>query len=263
MLGAGASNTTIARLLVKAGADPARIVMFDSRGALHAGRTDVRDDPRYSRKWELALATNPSRIEDRREAVRGADVIISLSRPDPTTIRPEWIRSMARDPIVFACANPVPEIYPHAAREAGAAIVATGRGDFPNQVNNSLGFPAVLKGALLVRARAVTDTMAIAAARSIARSAERRGVSAEHIVPLMDEDHVFPEEAARVAMQAIEDGVARRHMSYEEAYARAEHDIAAARRSLRMLMDEGLIEPPPVEMIREALDEAVRAVRRG
>jgi malate dehydrogenase (oxaloacetate-decarboxylating) len=131
MLGAGASNTTIARLIVKAGGDAEKIVMFDSKGALHAGRGDLRDDPDEYRKWELARTTNPDRIESKEKAVAGADVIISLARPDPTTIRPEWIRSMARDPVVFACANPVPEIYPHAAREAGAVVVATGRGAGP------------------------------------------------------------------------------------------------------------------------------------
>jgi malate dehydrogenase (oxaloacetate-decarboxylating) len=260
MLGAGASNTTIARLVIAAGGDPAKIVMFDSRGALHRGRSDIEADRRFYRKWELCLETNPSGVDDKRKAVEGADVIISLSRPDPRTIRPEWVRSMARDPIVFACANPVPEIYPHAARKAGAAVVATGRGDFPNQVNNSLGFPGILKGALLVRATGITDAMAIEAAHAIARAARVRGISADRIVPRMGEDVLFPEEAARVAVQAVKDGVARRPLTYEEARARAESDIADSRALIHHMMDEGLIKRPPASMIREALEEAVGRV---
>jgi malate dehydrogenase (oxaloacetate-decarboxylating) len=237
------------------------MIIFDSRGSLHAGRTDVRDDPRFYRKWELCRKTNPGAVDDRAEAVRGADVIIALSRPDPSTIKPEWIRSMARDPVVFACANPVPEIYPYAARAAGAAVVATGRGDFPNQVNNSLGFPGILKGALLVRATSVTDAMAIEAARAIAEAAEARGITPENIVPRMGEDVLFPQEAARVAMQAIRDGVARRQMSYEQAHDAAQADITDARNMIHHLMDEGYIRRPPVEMIEEALAEAVRSIR--
>jgi malate dehydrogenase (oxaloacetate-decarboxylating) len=262
MLGAGASNTTIARLIIMAGGDPGKIVMFDSRGSLHRGREDVRSDPRFYRKWELCEATNPDGIRDKDAAVRGADVIIALSRPDPTTVRPEWIRSMARDPIVFACANPVPEIYPHAAKQAGAAIVATGRGDFPNQVNNSLGFPGILKGALIVRATGVTDSMAIEAARAIAEAARERGISPENIVPRMGEDMLFPMEAARVAMQAIRDGVARRKMTYDQVHGMAERDIAESRKAIHHLMDEGYIRRPPVEMIEEALSEAVRVIGR-
>ena len=263
MLGAGASNTTIARLIVKAGGDPSKMVIFDSRGSLHAGRTDIRDDPRFYRKWELCESTNPGAIEDHAEAVRGADAIIALSRPDPRTIEPDWIRSMARDPIVFACANPVPEIYPHAARAAGAAVVATGRGDFPNQVNNSLGFPGILKGALLVRATSVTDAMAIEAARAIAEAARARGITPENIVPRMGEDALFPLEAARVAMRAIADGVARVEMTSEQALERARTDIEEARSMIHHLMDRGYIRRPPVELVEEALAEAVASVRSG
>ncbi len=263
MLGAGASNTTIARLIIKAGGDPGKMIIFDSKGSLHAGRTDVRDDARFYRKWELCERTNPGAIDDKAEAVRGADVIIALSRPDPSTIKPDWIRSMARDPVVFACANPVPEIYPYAARAAGAAVVATGRGDFPNQVNNSLGFPGILKGALLVRATSVTDAMAIEAARAIAEAAEARGITPESIVPRMGEDVLFPKEAARVAMQAIRDGVARRQLSYEQVHEKARSDIDDARSMIHHLMDEGYIRRPPVELIEEALADAVASIQGG
>jgi malate dehydrogenase (oxaloacetate-decarboxylating) len=255
--GAGASNTTIASLILQAGADPARVVMFDSRGSLHAGRADIEADPRFYRKWELCRTTNLGRIGDVADALKGADVLISLSRPGPDVIRPDWVRGMAKNAIVFACANPVPEIYPHAAKEAGALIVATGRGDFPNQVNNSLGFPGILKGALLVRAKKITDAMAIAAAKTIAGFAERQGLSPDHIMPRMTDQAVFAETAAAVARQAEADGVARRPMPPDRVLARAGKDIADAHAALEMLMTSGLIPPPPEAMIRRCLDAAI------
>jgi malate dehydrogenase (oxaloacetate-decarboxylating) len=257
--GAGASNTTIARLILQAGADPARVAMFDSRGGLHRGRGDVEADPRFYRKWELCQATNPARVNDVAEALQGADVLISLSKPGPGVIKPEWVRGMAKNAIVFACANPVPEIYPHEAKEAGALVVATGRGDFPNQVNNSLGFPGILKGALLVRAKKITDAMAIAAARTIAAFAERQGLSPDRIMPLMTDEAVFAETAAEVARQAATDGVARRALTPAQVLERARKDIADAHATLEMLMTSGLIAPPPEAMIRRCLDVAIAA----
>ncbi len=258
--GAGASNTTIARLILLAGADPSRVVMFDSRGGLHAARADIEGDSRFYRKWEICQATNPDQISDIEQALKGADVLISLSRPGPDVIRPEWVAGMADKAIVFACANPVPEIYPHAAKAAGALVVATGRGDFPNQVNNSLGFPGILKGALLVRARKITDAMAIAAAETIAAFAERQGLSPDHIMPLMTDQAVFAETAAAVARQAIEDGVARRPLPPEQVQELAKQDIAAAQTALELLMTSGLIVSPPEEMIQRCLDQAIAAV---
>ena len=258
--GAGASNTTIARLILLAGADPAKVAMFDSRGGLHAGRADIEADARFYRKWELCQATNPGRVNDVAAALAGADVLISLSKPGPGVIRPEWVRGMAKNAIVFACANPVPEIYPHAAKAAGALVVATGRGDFPNQVNNSLGFPGILKGSLLVRAKKITDAMAIAAARTIAGFAERRGLSPERIMPLMTDEAVFSETAAEVARQAAADGVARRALSPAQVLERARKDIADAHAALELLMTSGLIPPPPEAMIRRCLAAAVAAV---
>lgn len=257
--GAGASNTTIARLILQAGADPARVAMFDSRGGLHAGRADIAADPRFYRKWEICQATNPDRRTGVAEALAGADVLISLSKPGPDVIRPEWVGAMAKNAIVFACANPVPEIYPHAAKAAGALVVATGRGDFPNQVNNSLGFPGILKGALLVRAKKITDAMAIAAAKTIAGFAERQGLSPDRIMPLMTDQDVFAETAAAVARQAAEDGVARRALSPEQVLEQARKDIAEAHRALELLTTSGLIPPPPEEMIRRCLDAAIAA----
>ena len=259
-IGAGASNTTIARLIITAGGDPKKMVMFDSRGSLSTDRDDIRADERFYRKWELCEATNPEKFKTHAEAIKGADALIAVSRPGPGLIPHEWIRSMARDPIVFACANPVPEIYPYEAKEAGAAIVATGRGDFPNQVNNSLGFPGILKGALLVRARAITDNMAVAAARSLANFAGRKGFTPDYIIPTMDEADVFPEEAADVAMQAIEDGVARRVITREQAVDEARADIMEARDLVHKLMEEGFIKEPPEELIEESLKLAVDSV---
>jgi len=260
LYGAGASNTTIARLIIADGGDPKKIVLFDTKGGLHAGREDIKKDLRFYRKWELCEKTNPGRITTIEEAMKDADVLISLSTPGPDTIKQEWVRSMADKSIVFACANPVPEIYPYAAKEAGAFIVATGRGDFPNQVNNSIGFPGILKGALMVRARKITDNMAIAAAHSLADYAERRGIHTENIVPNMNEASVFPEEAADVAMQAIKDGVARIEISREEAFNKAAADIKYSRDMTQKLVEEGFIAPPPEDMLQDALNWAVQQV---
>jgi malate dehydrogenase (oxaloacetate-decarboxylating) len=189
---------------------------------------------------------------------------MSLSRfphPGPDTVKKEWIASMAERSIVFTCANPVPEIYPYAAKEAGAFIVATGRGDFPNQVNNSIGFPGILKGALLVRARKITDNMAIAAAHSLADYAEKRGINPENIVPTMDEADVFPIEAADVAVQAVKDGVARIEISWQEAYDKAKSDIEYSRSLTDSLTKNGFIKQPEGSMLQEALDKAVGQIK--
>ena len=260
-IGAGASNTTIARLILRAGADPSKVVMFDSKGGLHLGRADIERDARFYRKWELCTQTNPERLATVEDAIAGADVLISLSKPGPGTVRPAWIAKMAPRAIVFACANPVPEIYPYEAKEAGAEVVATGRGDFPNQVNNSLGFPGILKGALLVRARKITDDMAIVAARTIADYAEKNGgISADRIMPLMTEEGVFAETAAAVAEEAVREGVARRELAFDEVLMRAKADIAEAQKALALLVQNGLIEEPPQEMLKECLEATIADV---
>ncbi len=261
LLGAGAANTTIARLIISDGGDPAKIVLFDSKGSLHAGRSDIAADPRDYRKWELCQITNPSRVASEEEALKGADVLIALSKPGPDTVKRPWVRSMAKKSIVFACANPVPEIWPYAAKEEGAYIVATGRGDFPNQVNNSICFPGLLKGALLVRARKITDGMAIRCAHSIADFAEKRGITADNIIATMEETEVFAREAADVAAQAVAEGVARVTLSWDEVYARAKSDIAAARSAIEDMQRLGHVATPPESMLKEALDWAVAQVR--
>jgi malate dehydrogenase (oxaloacetate-decarboxylating) len=260
LIGAGASNTTIARLLITMGADPEQMVLFDTKGALHAGRDDLKADQRFYRKLELCEQTNPGgRWMTPEDACKDADVMIALSNPG--SVKAEWVSTMAKNAVVFACANPVPEIYPHEAKEAGALVVATGRGDFPNQVNNSLGFPGILKGALTVRARKVTDKMALAAAISLAESAEKKGISPEYIIPKMDEREVFPIEAADVAAQAVEDGVARRELSRDEVYRIADADIQESQKLIEHLMAEGFIKEPPLSMLQEALDKTVEAIR--
>ena len=260
LLGAGAANSTIARIILAAGGNPENMILFDVSGALSKDRDDIKADPGFYRQWELCQQTNPKKIKDFAQAMNGADVLIALSKPGPDTVKPEWIRSMAKKSIVFTCANPVPEIYPYAAKEAGAFIVATGRGDFPNQVNNSVGFPGILKGALLVRARKVSDEMAIAAAKSLAGFAEKRGIHPDSIIATMEETDVFPNEAADVAMQAIQDGLARVTMTREEAFAKTAADIKYARDTVNTLLNEGLITPPPQQMLQDALEWAIKQV---
>jgi malate dehydrogenase (oxaloacetate-decarboxylating) len=193
--------------------------------------------------------------------MKGADVLIALSTPGPDTVKREWVRSMASKAIVFACANPVPEIWPYAAKEEGAFIVATGRGDFPNQVNNSVCFPGILKGALLVRAKKITDGMAIRCAHSIADFSEKRGITQDNIVATMDETEIFAQEAADVAVQAIKEGVARITLSWDEVYQKAKADIAAARALVEDMKKFGHIQEPPAEMLEEALARAVETIR--
>ena len=242
--GAGASNVAISRLLMTAGADPGRIIMVDSKGTLHIGR----DELKYKEpvKWHLCEKTNARNLEgDLTDALKDADVLISLSASGPDVIKKEQISQMGSDSIVFVCANPIPEIWPWEAKEAGAAIVATGRSDFPNQVNNSLGFPGIFRGTLDVMATTITDEMCIAAAEELAKCAEDKGLSEEHLLPTMDEWEVYPREAVAVGQKAIEQGVARIKLMPEQAYNKAAETIKRARAEVQMLMKEGFIPAPP------------------
>lgn len=262
LYGAGAANTSIARLMITDGADPKKMVIFSSKGTLHDKREDYRTDPNFYRQWELSQITNPTRIMTEEEAFRDADIVVAASKPGPGTIKPEWIASMAPKSIVFACANPVPEIYPSEAKEAGAFIVATGRGDFPNQVNNSVCFPAILKGTLLVHAKAISDGMAIAAAHSIADYAEQRGITVDDIIPKMTETDMFPKVAADVAMQACKEGLARNTLTWDEAYRKTREDIEAVRSMMGLLTDNGIIPPIRQQWLQEALDWSVAQIRK-
>jgi len=261
LLGAGASNTTVARLILADGGNPANMIMFDSKDSLHADRNDIKNDKRNYRKWELCEKTNPRKIRVMEDAIKGADVLIALSTPGPDTVKRAWIKSMAAKAVVFVCANPTPEIWPHAAKEEGAFIVATGRGDFPNQVNNSVCFPGILKGALLVRAKKITDGMAIRCAHSIAEFSKKRGINPENIIATMQETEVFAVEAADVAQQAIAEGVARIKLSWDEVYQRAKADIEAARALVEDMQKLGHTKEPPQAMLEKALAEAINAVR--
>ena len=246
MVGAGAAGVAIVRLLMSAGVTPGNILSVDSKGILHRDRSD-RDilQAQYKEKWDICLKTNTKMVKgDVPDAIRGADVLISASKPGPGTIRKDWVKSMAKDAIVFAEANPVPEIWPWEAKEAGARIVATGRSDFPNQVNNSLGFPGIFRGALDVRAKTITDEMCIAAARELAKVAEDHGLSEEYIIPNMDQWEVFPREAVAVGSKGIEQGVARIKAPAEERFKIAESIIKQSREEVQLLMREKYIIDP-------------------
>ena len=259
--GAGSANATIIRLMLAEGLDPKNVIAFDVHGALHSGRDDIRQDTRFYRQWEICRTTNPDRVDNVLDACRGADILCALSKPGPGVLQKEWISAMADHAIVFTCANPVPEIYPHEAREAGAFIVATGRSDFPNQVNNSLCFPGLLKGCLLVQASRVTDAMAIAAAHSLASMQQKRGLDPDHIMPTMDDVEVFPREAADVARQAMTDGVARVRISPEEVFQKADRDIKENREIVQLLMEREKIKTPPKSMIDRVLADTILEVR--
>lgn len=247
LVGAGSANLRTAFVLIKWGIKPGNIMLVDTKGLIYPGRKDItkEEDPW---KYELAQKTN---AEDRRgdiaAAFKGTDAVVAASKPGPGTIKKEWISKMADKSIIFACANPIPEIWPWEAKEAGARIVATGRNDFPNQVNNSLGFPAIFRGVLDVKAKTVTDDMCIAAAQELAKFAEERGMNEEDILPRMEEWEVFPREAVACALKSIEQGVARVKPSRQELYERATAIIKNAKESAELLMKKGLIKQPPPE----------------
>jgi malate dehydrogenase (oxaloacetate-decarboxylating) len=247
LVGAGSANIRTAYVLMKWGVKPGNILLVDSKGVVHRGRTDItkEEDPW---KYELTQKTNSEgRTGDITEAFKGVDAVVAASKQGPGTIKPEWIKTMADNAVIFACANPIPEIWPWEAEAAGARIVATGRNDFPNQVNNSLGFPGIFRGVLDVKAKTITDDMCIAAAQELANFAEERGMSEKDILPRMEEWEVFPREAVACALKSIEQGVARVKPSRQELYDRASAIIRNARESTELLMKKGLIMAPPSE----------------
>jgi malate dehydrogenase (oxaloacetate-decarboxylating) len=249
MIGTGAANVATLRLLLASGVQFGNVVACDSKGILHPERDDIAQRKiEFVDKWRICQHSNAEgRRGKQAEAMRGADVCIALSKPGPGTILPEWVKGMATDGIIFPCANPIPEIWPWEAKEAGARIVGTGRSDFPNQVNNSLGFPGIFRGVLDVRARTITDEMAIAAAEELARCAEESGIDDDHILPTMDNWEVFPREAAAVGMKAQEQGVARLSLSREELLSKAKATIRQAQDMTHFLMEKELIPPVPAE----------------
>jgi malate dehydrogenase (oxaloacetate-decarboxylating) len=247
LVGSGAANIRTAYVLIEWGVKPGNIIMVDTKGVIHPSRGDIKreDDPW---KYDLAQKTNAEgRTGDISEAFTGVDAVVAASKPGPGTIKKSWVSTMADDAVVFACANPIPEIWPWEAEAAGARIVATGRSDFPNQVNNSLGFPGIFRGVLDVKAKTVTDDMCIAAAQELACFAEERGMHERDILPRMDEWEVFPREAVACALKSIEQGVARVKLSKQELYERACSIIHNARQSTELLMKHDLIKQPPSE----------------
>jgi len=198
--GAGAAGIAIVRLLLSLGLED--LILCDRAGAIYKGRPDLS-----GAKAEIAEITNPERRSGSlADVICGADVFIGVSGPGMVT--KEMVRSMAKDPILFPLANPVPEIMPDEARAAGAAIVGTGRSDFPNQINNVLAFPGIFRGALDVRARDINDEMKIAAAHALAALVGDE-LSPDHIIPEAFDPRVGPAVAAAVAEAARRTGVAR------------------------------------------------------
>jgi malate dehydrogenase (oxaloacetate-decarboxylating) len=212
MSGAGAAGIAVTKFLLRFGARD--IILCDSKGAIHRGRKDLN-----SAKREIAELTNPRGVTGGlAEAMRGADVFIGLSVGG--IVKEPMVESMAEDSVVFAMANPDPEIMPHLAKQAGARVVATGRSDYPNQVNNVLGFPGIFRGALDIRASDINEEMKMAAARAIASLADP--VTEEKIIPSPLDRRVVPAVAEAVAGAAIESGVARVPLDPREVGRRAE-----------------------------------------
>jgi len=246
--GAGAANVACARLMFAMGVNPETTVVVDSKGILNPGRKDIElEKDTYVHKWQFCLSTNAERrTGDLGEALRGADVLVSLAKSGPDVITQREIAGMAKNAICFVCANPVPEIWPWEAKEAGARIVATGRSDFPNQVNNSTVFPALFRGVLDVQARTITDEMCIASAVALADYAVERGISDDYISPTMEETEAFIRQAVAVGMKAQEQGVASLSVSRDELRKTAESMIHGARDAHDALVKAGCIPLAPV-----------------
>lgn len=199
--GAGAAGISIAKLMLRLGVED--IVICDRKGAIHAGRSGLN-----SEKKAIAEVTNLSkRAGSLADMLEGADAFIGVSAPGVVT--QDMVRSMNDDPIVFAMANPIPEILPADARAAGAAVAATGRSDFPNQINNVLAFPGIFRGALDVRASDINDDMMVAATYAIADLVDDAARSADYVIPGAFDERVAPAVARAVAQAARESGVAR------------------------------------------------------
>jgi len=237
-IGSGAAGSACARLIFSWGVNPETTTVVDENGILGKHRRDFMEGtPAY----KLCQTTN---VEGReggiQEALKGSDVVIAYSKPGPGTIKPEWISDMAEDPIVFTCANPVPEIWPWEAEAAGAAVVATGRSDFPNQVNNTLCFPAIFRGVLDVRASTISDEMCFASAEALAGATEGP-LDQYHILPKLTESSIFPLQAAAVGMKAQEQGLAQVKMTREQLLGHATQAISSAQSATKALMREAYI----------------------
>ena len=200
--GAGAAAIAITKLLLTAGIADA--ILCDSKGAIYEGRDGLNDV-----KVEMSKITNKEkRAGSLADVISGADVFVGVSAPGVLT--PEMVKTMAKDPIIFACANPTPEIDPALAKEAGAAVIGTGRSDYPNQVNNVLAFPGIFRGALDVHATKINEEMKLAAAYAIANLVSAEELNAEYVIPSPFDPRVAPAVASGVAKAAIDTGVAQK-----------------------------------------------------
>ncbi|MCS7130130.1 MAG: NADP-dependent malic enzyme [Archaeoglobaceae archaeon] len=241
VIGAGAANVATIKLLSKAGADLKKMFVVDSKGILNMQRKDLEKlKTENPEKFWICKETNAEqRTGGISEAMNGVDVVIAASTAG--VIKKEFVKKMAEDAIVFALSNPIPEIYPQEAKEAGARIVGTGRSDFPNQINNSLVFPGLFRGVLSVRAKKITEEMCITAANTLARLAESK-LSEDYIIPKMTEIHVFPEVATAVGMKAIDLGLAKRFFTPDELYEHSSRLIFGTHEKVKKLLELGYAE---------------------
>ncbi|HJB25851.1 MAG TPA: NAD-dependent malic enzyme [Firmicutes bacterium] len=201
--GAGAAGIAIIKLLIASGLNSENVILCDRKGAIYKGREGLNKE-----KEEMAEITNKNCQKGTlADVLVGADVFLGISAPGCVT--PEMVKSMNKDPIIFPMANPVPEIMPDLAYEAGAAVVGTGRSDFPNQINNVLAFPGIFRGALDVRASDINDAMKIAAAKAIADFVTPEKLNKDYIIPSAFEDGIAQAVAKAVAQAARDSGVAR------------------------------------------------------
>lgn len=245
LIGSGAANIAAAHLMIEAGFKAENIVMVDSHGIMEPERSDL-DKIMLSNPWkyELALKTNGERKKGGiAESMDGADIVVSASKSEPGLIKAEWIRKMNSDPIIFALANPLPEIWPEDAKKAGARIVATGRSDFPNQINNSLVFPGIFRGVLDARSRGVNFKIMVKAAYEIADYV--KDPTEDNIVPTMDDWELYPRVASSVARATVDEGFARKVDSKEGFFKTASGIISENRENFSKLMKFNIVKKLP------------------
>ncbi len=251
LIGMGAANIALLRILIPYGARPENLILIDSKGILHKDLPNIEVELRskgQDEKLEYTLMTEPAKLIGRKNlgggieaALVGADIVLSYSASSEGSINPEWVKKMAPNSIFIAGENPVPRIWPEDLYNAGVRIVATGRTDFPNQCNNSLIFPAVFRGALDVMASKITTEMAVEAAKAVAEYQQRKRLDEFHILPSMDDLGVYVEEAVRVGLKAIEQGVARKILMEDELRAKAESAISRTQKIAEILMKKKII----------------------
>lgn len=244
-MGAGAANLASARLMISAGFRAGNLILVDSKGILHPERQDM-DQMMLQNKWkyQLALETNEDRVTGGiDDAVAGADALIAASLPGPHTLSQSTLKRMNSNGILFALSNPIPEIMPNEAKKAGMKIIATGRSDFPNQVNNSLIFPSIIRGVFDVRSKAIPDEVIIEAANELAKYAENEGtLSDRHILPTMMDWEIFPLVASAVGEKCVKMGIARISLTRKQIHYRAKQLIERSKKMIGFNLKSNLIE---------------------